>query len=53
MEEGREKQVCGSRKWKSAQWVKKAKAMKRMLKTRKANRPVSAHTVLDPESASS
>ena len=53
MEEGKVRLVCGSRKWKSAQSVKKAKAMKQMLKTRKANRPASAHTVLDPESASS
>ena len=53
MEEGKVRLACGSRKWKSAQSVKKAKAMKRMLKTRKANRPVSAHTAPDPESASS
>ena len=53
MEEGREKLACGSRKWKSAQSVKKAKAMKQMSKTRKANRPLSAHTAPGPESASS
>ena len=53
MEEGKVRLACGSRKWKNAQSVKKAKAMRQMLKTRKANRPAWAHTVLVPESASS
>ena len=53
MEEGKVRLACGSRKWKNAQSVKKAKAMKQMLKTRKVNRPVSAHMAPGPESASS